>query len=54
VKKQSIEYGHGFTRELTYMIVHSFYHLLGFDHVNDADKVKMREREKNILKKIGE
>ena len=28
VKKQAEEYGHGFERELAYMVVHSFYHLL--------------------------
>ena len=33
VKKQSEEYGHSFERELAYMAVHGFYHLMGYDHI---------------------
>jgi probable rRNA maturation factor len=49
VEKQSIEYGHSFEREFSYMIVHSFYHLIGFDHVEEVDKKIMREKEENVL-----
>ena len=49
VKKQATEYGHSFERELSYMVVHGFYHLLGFDHMNDLDKAKMREKEEELL-----
>lgn len=52
VSKQAEEYGHSFKRELSYMVVHSFYHLLGYDHMVEEDKVKMREREENILNKL--
>ncbi len=53
VKEQSIEYGHSFERELSYMVVHGFYHLLGYDHINENDKEKMREKEENILNKLN-
>ena len=33
VKEQAIEYGHSFERELAYMVVHGFYHLMGYDHI---------------------
>ncbi|MBR2786786.1 MAG: rRNA maturation RNase YbeY [Clostridia bacterium] len=49
VKEQAEEYGHSFERELAYMVVHGFYHLMGYDHIVDEDKVMMREREENIL-----
>lgn len=49
VKAQAIEYGHSFERELSYMIVHGFYHLMGYDHMIEEDKVKMREKEENVL-----
>lgn len=53
VEQQAKEYGHSFERELSYMVVHSFYHLLGYDHINDEDKKEMREKEENILKKLN-
>lgn len=53
VKEQSIEYGHSFERELAYMAVHGFYHLMGYDHMEENDKKKMREKEENILEKLN-
>ena len=44
-KEQSIEYNHSFEREVCYLVVHSILHLLGYDHMNDEDKAKMRTRE---------
>lgn len=52
VKKQAIEYGHSFEREIAYMAVHGFYHLLGYDHMEENDKKIMRQKEENILKKL--
>lgn len=53
VKEQAKEYGHSFERELAYMIVHSFYHLMGYDHMEEADKIEMRLKEENILNKLN-
>ena len=53
VKEQAIEYGHSFERELSYMIVHGFYHLMGYDHIEEDDKKIMREKEENILDKLS-
>lgn len=52
VEKQAIEYDHSFERELSYMIVHGFYHLMGYDHIIENDKLIMRQKEENILKKL--
>lgn len=49
VKEQAQEYGHSFERELSYMIVHGFYHLMGYDHIEENDKKIMRDKEDNIL-----
>ena len=49
VKEQSIEYGHSFERELSYMVVHGFYHIIGYDHIEEKDKIVMREKEEHIL-----
>ena len=51
-KEQSIEYNHSFEREVCYLVVHSILHLLGYDHMCDKDKVKMRKREEEILNKL--
>lgn len=53
VEKQAIEYGHSFERELSYMIVHGFYHIIGYDHIEEADKLIMRQKEENILNKLN-
>lgn len=53
VKEQAIEYGHSFERELSYMLVHGFYHLMGYDHIEEKDKVLMRPKEEKILQKLN-
>lgn len=53
VHEQAKEYGHSFERELSYMVVHSFYHLMGYDHIEEDDKKIMRQKEENILQKLG-
>lgn len=52
VQNQAEEYGHGFEREFAYMIVHGFYHLMGYDHMEEEDKLIMRQKEENILNSL--
>ncbi len=49
VEEQAKEYGHSFERELSYMIVHGFYHIMGYDHIEEKDKIIMRPKEEKIL-----
>ena len=53
VYEQAEEYGHSFERELAYMVVHGFYHLMGYDHMEEDGKEVMREKEENVLSKLG-
>lgn len=53
VEEQAEEYGHSFERELSYMVVHSFYHLIGYDHMEEEPKKEMRQKEEYILKQLG-
>ena len=53
VQKQAEEYGHSIEREFSYMLVHGFYHLMGYEHIQEEDKAKMREKEEKILNKLG-
>ena len=52
VKEQAIEYGHSFERELSYMLVHGLYHLMGYDHIEEKDKKIMRPKEEKILNEL--
>lgn len=48
-QNQADEYGHGIFRELCYLFVHSMYHLLGYDHMDDEEKKAMRAKEEAAL-----
>ena len=52
-ERQAEEYGHGYERELFYLITHGVMHCLGYDHMTDEDKAEMREKEESALSKIG-
>ena len=52
VEEQAKEYGHSFQRELAYLLVHGFYHLMGYDHIKEEDKKKMRPKEEYILEQL--
>ena len=52
VQEQAKEYGHSFERELSYMVVHGFYHLMGYDHIEEQDKELMRKKEESVLKEL--
>jgi len=50
--EQSVEYGHSLKREIIYLIVHSMFHLLGYDHMTEDEKEIMRRKEKEVMKKL--
>jgi len=52
IENQAKEYGHSFERELSYMLVHGFYHLMGYDHETEEEKKIMREKEEEILAEV--
>jgi len=51
-ESQGAEFGHGTEREVSYLTVHSTLHLLGYDHIKEYEKMKMREKEKSIMKRM--
>lgn len=53
VEEQAKEYGHDFERELAYMVVHGFYHIIGYDHMEEEDKREMRRKEEIVLNKLN-
>ena len=52
-KEQAADYGHSFERELAFLAVHGFLHLLGYDHMNEQDEKKMFARQEEILASLG-
>jgi len=50
---QADEFGHSGERELVYLFVHSVFHLLGYDHIEEEDKAEMRAQEEKIMNLIG-
>ena len=51
--EQANAYGHSLQREVAYLTAHSVLHLLGYDHIESMDRVRMREKEELIMTKLG-
>lgn len=52
-EKQAEEYGHSFERELAFLTSHGCLHLMGYDHENDEQEMKMLARQEMVLNKMG-
>ena len=52
--EQAKEYGHSLSRELAFLAVHGTLHILGYDHMNEAEEQRMRARQRDVLERIGE
>lgn len=52
-KEQAEQYGHSLLRELSFLAVHGCLHLLGYDHMAEADERVMREKQTAILDSMG-
>ncbi|MDW0117384.1 rRNA maturation RNase YbeY [Sporosarcina thermotolerans] len=51
--RQAAEYGHDEKREIGFLALHGFLHLLGYDHMTEDDEKKMFGRQKDILSSFG-
>ena len=52
--QQAEEYGHSYRREVAFLITHSLFHLLGYDHVNGEEEEKeMFGKQEKVLDKLG-
>lgn len=50
--QQSVEFGHSFKREVAYLTAHSMFHLMGYDHETEEEKLVMRQKEKEVMKRL--
>lgn len=51
--RQADEFNHSIEREILYLVTHSMFHLMGYDHMNDDEKLIMRSKEEIVLKRLG-
>ena len=52
-KEQANEFGHSLLRELSFLAVHGFYHLLGYDHMTHEDEKVMFKKQEEVLEAYG-
>ena len=52
-KQQAEEYGHSFLREISFLAVHGFYHLLGYDHATPEEEKVMFQKQEEVLDSYG-
>ncbi|MFG6114293.1 rRNA maturation RNase YbeY [Halobacillus sp. MO56] len=52
-KEQAEEYQHSLERELGFLALHGFLHLLGYDHLEEEDEKKMFQKQEDILNDFG-
>lgn len=52
-RSQALEFGHSLLRELSFLAVHGFYHLLGYDHMTEEDEKIMFKKQEEVLDSYG-
>jgi len=52
-RQQAEEYGHSLLRELSFLAVHGFYHLLGYDHQTPEEEKVMFTKQEEVLEAYG-
>jgi probable rRNA maturation factor len=50
---QANEYGHSVDRELAYLVAHGVLHVLGYDHEEEPERLRMRHKEEEALGPLG-
>ena len=53
VKEQALKYGHSETRELAFLVAHSMLHLSGYDHMEEEERLRMEDMQREILERKG-
>jgi probable rRNA maturation factor len=50
---QAAEYGHSVNREIGYLVAHGVLHVLGYDHEQEDQRMRMRAKEEEALRPLG-
>ncbi|MBR1697374.1 MAG: rRNA maturation RNase YbeY, partial [Anaerovibrio sp.] len=52
-QEQAKEYGHSLKRELSFLTVHGMLHLMGYDHMDEEERLEMEEEQRYVMGKLG-
>ena len=52
-KSQAEEFGHSIRREIVFLTVHGILHLLGYDHMEETDRLEMESEQKFMMERLG-
>lgn len=52
-KEQAADYGHSVKREIAFLTVHGMLHLLGYDHMEEQDRLEMEAEQRFVMEKLG-
>ena len=53
VEEQARAYGHSLEREFAFLVVHSLLHLCGYDHMEEEERLRMEERQRVVMDRLG-
>ena len=53
VMAQAKEYGHSLKREMAFLTAHSMLHLMGYDHMEEDERIVMEKKQEEILQNLG-
>ena len=52
-EEQAVDYGHSLRREMAFLTVHGMLHLLGYDHMEEADRLEMEKEQRYVMEQLG-
>ena len=52
-KIQAEEFGHSYLREVIFLEVHGLLHLLGYDHIEEDERLEMENEQKFVMENLG-
>ncbi len=53
VREQAAAYGHSLERELAFLVAHSMFHLMGYDHIEEDEREIMEQKQRDVLDRLG-
>ena len=52
-EEQAADYGHSLRREIAFLTVHGMLHLLGYDHMEEEERLEMEQEQRFVMEKLG-
>ena len=52
-EEQAKDFGHSVKREMAFLTVHGMLHLLGYDHMEEEERLEMEQEQRFVMEKLG-